>query len=351
MESLNGQKFSIRYLTIAYLIPFILQVALFGFQISKGIISVWNVVAVFMMLFLYVFAVYNVRKANANLQTKMVSEKEKIEALTKKQQEKMAKKTRLIFLAIAFVVGAVSVLLFYLYSSKTKGLEIINSRVVDQWGETVVVVEETEDGVANTESDYIEVVVEYEFGGETKEALIKGTTTNKIYVDELKIYVDENGKFVADYGRLEMFKFEAIVLLSFACLMLIFAIFGIGGELVAGAVFMVFGVVLMFVMGSPFFENFLFNDMTCFFLLFANVGICLAICGILVKIFGKFSVYGIYNAKLRRIDEPAVILEEKSSENEILEIDNTVLYCHSCGEEVRATDKFCEHCGNKLTEE
>ena len=55
-----------------------------------------------------------------------------------------------------------------------------------------------------------------------------------LYVDELKIYVDENGTLMGTYGQFEVWKYEAIVLLVFGVIMLFSAIFVLGAGFVAG---------------------------------------------------------------------------------------------------------------------
>ena len=351
MNNSKRQKFSIIYLTIAYLISFIIQVVLFGFQVSKGIISIWNIVTIVMMIFLYGFAFKIVKHANINAEERIAKKQEDFEKLKQELKKKVTKKTRFIVVFVAIAAAALSVLFHHLYTTKTEGLELVNSKVVDQWGETTVVTEETDEGIERTESDYIEVSVEYEFNGETKGAVITATTTNKIYVDELKIFIDEEGKFVADYGRLAVWKFESIVLFSFACLMLLFAIFGLGAEFIGGAVFMLIGAALMFVIGSPLFENFLYNDLTCFALLFANVGVCLILAGLLSLIFGKFAVYGLYNTEIAYI---LTLVESEYGEHYDIENphlnDNNGLCCDNCGEPIGENDKFCGNCGKKLND-
>lgn len=351
MNNLKRHKFSIIYLTIAYLIPFIIQAGLFGYQVSKGIMSIWNIVTIVMMIFLYGFAFTRVRRANINVEERIAKRQEDFEKVKQEFKKKVTKKTRFIVVFVAIAAAALSVLFHHLYTTKTEGLELVNSMVVDQWGETTVVTEETDEGIEQTESDYIEVTVEYEFNGETKGAVIKATTTNKIYVDELKIFIDEEGKFVADYGRLAVWKFESIVLFSFACLMLLFAILGLGTEFIGGSVFMLIGAALMFVIGSPLFENFLFNDLTCFTLLFANVGLCLIISGVLCLIFGKFAVYGLYNTEMAYV--PTLVESEDGEHYDMEHLHsngNNEFCCDNCGEPIGKNDKFCGNCGKKLND-
>ena len=347
MNNLKRQKFSIIYLTIAYFIPFIIQAVFFGYQVSKGIFSIWNAVTVFMMVFLYAFAYKRVKSANIKVEERIVEKKEEFDKIIKDYNQKTTKKTRLVVVLVAIVFAALSGLFYNVYSSKAEGLTLVNSKVIDQWGETTVVTTETDEGIEQTESDYIEVTVEYEFNGETKEAVITARTTDKIYVDELKIYIDESGKFVADYGRIEVWKFEAIVFISFACLMLLCAIFGLGVEFIAGSVFMVIGAAIMFLVGSPLFENFLFNDITCFTFLFANVGVILFMTGIFSLIFGKYQVYGVYNTALAFVGRDLVD-EYGDQENQNNAEDER--YCDNCGEKINETDKFCGNCGNKLNQ-
>ena len=350
MNNLKTHKYSIIYLTIAYLIPFIIQAVLFGYQVSKGIVSIWNIMSVVMIIFLYGFAFKRVRHANINGEERIERRKEDFEKVKQELSKKVTKKTRIIVFLVAVAAAGLSVLFHHLYATKTEGLELVNSKVVDQWGETTVVTEETDEGIEQTESDYIEVSVEYEFNGETKGAVIKATTTNKIYVDELKIFVDAEGKFVADYGRLAVWKFESIAFFSFACFMLFCAILGLGTEFIGGAAFMVIGTAFMFIVASPLFENFLFNDMTCFTLLFANVGVCLILTGLLCLIFGKYAVYGLYNTDLEYVPtEPVEDMyynnAQGSHSNDIIE-----LCCDNCGEPIGENDKFCGNCGKKLND-
>lgn len=389
MNNSKIQKRSIIFLTIAYLIPFIIQVAFLVFQVSKGIVSIWNMVTIVMMIFLYGFAFKRVRLANTNAEERIEKRKEDFEVVKQDWKKKMAVKSRLILVLVAVIAAAGSVFLYKLYTSKTEGLTLVNSKVVDQWGETTVVVEETDEGIQETESDYIEVTVEYEYKGEIKGAVIKATTTDKIYVDELKIFIDEEGKFVADYGRIAVWNFEAIVLFSFACIMLICAIFGLGTEFVGGSAFVAIGTALMFVISSPLFENFLYNDLTCFTLLFANAGLCLIFYGVLCLIFGKLAVYGLYNTKMaynpmrdgkneEQYNNQMTSAEQHNHEEyydsttggenynqdeyhngEVVEEyhsqethshDIIELCCDNCGEPIGATDKFCGNCGKKLND-
>ena len=129
MSILKKQRYSIIYLTITYLIPFIAQIAFFGVQVSKGIISIWNIVSVIMVIFLYVFAYKRVKEANLKIDETIAKNKENFDDVMKCYESKTTIKTRIIVLLVALAFGAFSGLFFNLYSSKTKGLEIVNSKV------------------------------------------------------------------------------------------------------------------------------------------------------------------------------------------------------------------------------
>ena len=135
MNNLKRHKFSIIYLTIAYLIPFIIQAGLFGYQVSKGIMSIWNIITIVMMIFLYGFAFKRVSQANINAEERIAKKQEDFEKVKQELKKKVSKKTRFIVVFVAIAAAALSVLFHHLYTTKTEGLELVNSKVVDQWGE------------------------------------------------------------------------------------------------------------------------------------------------------------------------------------------------------------------------
>ena len=262
------KKFSVKYIAVAYSVPLVLQLAFFIYQISNMVISFWNIFSTIMIVYLFVFAIRGAIKENKNQEENKLAEETK-----SVKREKYSKKARLIYALIAVIFASVSVIFFCVYANKSKGLQIVTSKVINQSGETIIDTEVTDDGVSTTERDYIEVEVEYKFDGETKKAIIEATTTDKIYVDNLKIYVDDSGKFVSDYGRIFAWKAEAFIFLGFAIMMVFVAIFSLGIEFVAGSIFTLAGVSFMFFVGAPLFENFLFNDIVSFVSVFAMVGI------------------------------------------------------------------------------
>lgn len=330
---MKEKKFSVKYITIAYSIPLALQTAFFIYQLANAVISLWNCFAMLMMVYLFVFAIRGAikdSKMQENSTEKTNEEKEHT-------REKLSKKARLVYALIAVVFASVSAIFFGVYANKSKGLQIVNAKVVSQSGETIRDTETTDDGVSTSESDYIEVEVEYKFNGETKKAIIEATTTDKIYVDNLKIYVDDSGKFVNDYGRIFAWKVEAFIFLGFAVMMILVAIFSLGIEFVAGSIFTLAGVSFMFFIGAPLFENFLFNDIVSFVSVFAMVGIYMLLTGVFGLIFGREIVFG-----------GSMFGHVKKEDVHRYEQEMGLLTCKKCGAKVSSYDKFCFHCGTKI---
>ena len=261
-----------------YVLPMLIQIALFVFQIVHGIISIWNIIATFMIIAIFVGAVKNA-KHNKKVQDIKQVDKDIINGgstidYKTALKEKYNKKFMAIKAVVCVITLALSGLFFHMHNVKTAGLDVVNAKVVSQWGETTVVTTENDDGgISQSESEYVEIKVEYDFNGETKGAIVKAQNTSKIYIDEFKIYIDKQGEYKQDYGTLLSWKLEAIVFLSFAIAMLISLIFDLGVIFNAGVVFTALGLAFAFLAGGPIIENFFYNDIMCFISLFINIGI------------------------------------------------------------------------------
>ena len=330
------KKFSIKYITVAYSVPLVLQLIFFVYQISNLVISIWNIFATGMMVYLFVYAIRGALKAN-HKQLDNKGEENKNKKNNTSTTEKYSKKARIVFSLIALVFMCASALFFGIHANKSKGLQIVKAKVVSQEGDTIRDTSVSGDGVSTSESDYIEVKVEYVFDGKVRNAVIEATNTDKIYVDNLKIYVDQKGDFICDYGRIAVWKIEAFIFLGFSIMMLLVAIFSLGIEFVAGSIFMCFGLAVMFFVGAPIFENFVYNDIICFINIFANVGLYMLISGILSLIFGREVVFG-----------GAMFGHVKKEDAYKFEQEVGLLTCKKCGAKVSVYDEICFYCGTKI---
>ena len=331
----KAKKFSVKYIAVAYSVPLVLQLAFFIYQISNMVISFWNIFSTIMIVYLFVFAIRGAIKENKNQEENKLAEETK-----SVKREKYSKKARIVFCLIAVVMASVSALFFGVYSNKSKGLQIVSSKVVSQDGETIRDTSVSGDGVSTSESDFITVEVEYLFNGETKKATIEATNTDKIYVDSLKIYINQKGEFISDYGRIIAWKIEAFIFLGFAIMMSLVAIFSLGIEFIAGSIFVCFGLAGMFLVGSPLFENFVFNDSICFISIFANVGVYMLLTGVLSLIFGRDIVFG--SSTFGHVKKEDALKHEQEV---------GILTCRKCGAKVSSDENFCYYCGTKIDEE
>ena len=247
----------------AYLPPLALQIAFFVYQFKNKILSLWNIIATLMVVGIFINAIrMMISEKKEKSKPAKISDPDIItggSTVDYSKPQKRSKKTIAIFLLISIALFGLSALFFNIHSKKVNGLQVVSSTVVDQWGKKTVTTEETDDGITQTEEEYIEVVVEYEFNGEKRTEKISAKTTDKIYVDELKIYVDKTGKFINDYGRILVWKIEGIIFLISAIIMLLTTIFALGVEFIAGTIFSLIGTSLFFLIGSPFIENILYR--------------------------------------------------------------------------------------------
>lgn len=350
----------------AYLPPLALQIAFFIYQFKHKILSIWNIVSTLMVVGIFINAI-----------RMMISEKREKSKLIKmsdpdivtggstidySKPQKRSKKNIAIFLLISIALFGLSALFFNIHTKKSNGLQVVNSTVVDQWGKKTVTTEETDEGITQTEEEYIEVAVEYEFNGVKKSTIITAKNTDKIYVDELKIYVDETGKFVNDYGRIFAWKIEGIIFLISAIIMLLITIFALGIEFIAGTIFSLIGTALFFFVGSPFIENILYNDISCFVACFANIGFYMLIYGFVNLIYTKLKPSRAETTALQNTTIPATYIEPEYQEQNYQEqpygedtLDSQTeepnkpisLKCKGCGSNMSPTDNFCQYCGTK----
>ena len=182
----NQTKLYNRCAILSFIIPLGLQIAFFIHQAKNKIFSIWNIVATAMLVGIFINAIRMM--INDSLKTQKNSNQDNVydESSTKHYGKvKQRKKSFAIKMIISAVLIAISVSFFNIYNNKSSGLKIVNSTVISQWGETKVTTEETDDGITQSEEDYIEVLVEYEFNGEQKSAKITGKTRQNLRVWKL----------------------------------------------------------------------------------------------------------------------------------------------------------------------
>lgn len=348
-------EFNPKIIFLSFVIPMMLQVALFIYQLQHKILSIWNIASTAMMIGIFINAIRMSKRDHSQKKVKdsdIVTGGSTVDHFAD-LNKKPSKKSVIIKLIAATLALGLSILFFNIHSNKAAGLELVESKVTYQWGKTTV---KTDDDGTQSESDYIEVSVEYEYNGVKKQAFLKGSTTNKIYVDELKIYVDKDGKLVSDYGRILIWKIEAIIFLCVAIMLLLITFFSLGIEFIAGTIFFFAGLAIFFVIGCQFIENLWFNDLSCFMALFINIGLYMLVAGVLSLIFPQ---------KISSQPEPTPITQEESMSNlkKRLKLKYSknlqttfkqnndflikTLKCKSCGATMSESHKFCEHCGTK----
>ena len=339
---------------IAFIIPVLLQLTFFLYQLFNKILTLWNVVSTAMLVGIFI-----------NTLRIYISEKrEKLQlqndpdivtgGSTLTQSAPKSKKSKIITLTIKLIsmitALSLSVLFFNIHESKSKNLILINSTVLSQQGEINYETDHSSDETTVSETEHIEVIVEYEFDGIKKQALIKGGNTHKIYIDNLKIYVDQNGKFVADYGRIFAWKIEAIIFLCTAIALALITIFSLGIEFIAGTIFSFASLSIFFLVNSQFFENMLYNDISCFLAMFINVGLYAILAGFLTLIIPiknettptpLSKEESMKNLKARLHKKYSNIHNDKTLNNSI------ACKCKNCGAEIEQTHKFCTNCGTK----
>ena len=355
----NKNSMSYKIALLSYIAPLALQISFFVYQVKNKIITLWNVVATLMLVGIFLNAIrMMINERKEKNQIAQISDPDIVtggSTVDYSKPQKRSKKTIVIFSLITAVLFGLSALFFNIYNNKSTGLQVVNSVVLSQDGKKTVTTEETDEGITQTEEEFIEVIVSYEFNGAQKTAKISSKTTSKIYVDELKICVDETGKFVNDYGRVLAWKIEAIIFLIAGILLLLSTIFALGIEFIAGTIFSLIGTALFFFVGSPFIENILFNDISCFLACFVNIGIYMLLCGFLNLISSKLKPNK-QETPIQSFSIPQNFSEQSYPNQQNFEPEQNEqeqpqkpieLKCKNCGSPMSPTDKFCEYCGTK----
>lgn len=328
----------------SFLLPVILQVWLLIYQYNKAkVISIWSVFSTVLFVLIFLNAI------RMNIWSKKEEEEtpEKPKENIEQKTIKRSGKTTAIFAAIMLVLFGLSALFFNIHNNKVDGLQVVSSEVVWQEGRVVTTTEVDEGEITETEYREIRVLVKYSYNGQERIAALKGNTVSKLNVSELKIYVDQSGACVSDYGRILIWKIVAIICLSCAALTLLMLILKLGAEFFAGGIMCSIGLIIAFVVGCQFIENMWFNDLVCFSSTFANAGLSILIYAVLNLIFHKKKDEII----TINIDIP-VPPEEMDQENfEETTKENKKKICAYCGSEFIEGENVCGNCGSRIAKD
>lgn len=286
MKKLNSiDEIHPSFIIIACLIPIIFQSALFIFQVIHGILTIWNIISTGMVLVIFINGMrMELNTYKTHTQPNPVYETTGGTTIENKPKPQNNKKVSLILIIISIIFVLLSIFFLYQHQKYSKDLTLVNAEVVSQKGNTTIITTEDEDGITRTEKETIEVKIKYIFNGDEKTATLTSGTTSKIYVKTLQIYVDETGKCINDYGRVQIWQTEAIILLVLAIILTLSVIFSLGIIFIAGTISTGLGLSLSTLVGSTFIENFFFNDIICFLSMFTNVGLYFFTYGMMILI-------------------------------------------------------------------
>ncbi len=333
----------------SFLLPVIFQVWLLIYQYTEvKVVTAWSVIATVLFVLIFLNAI------RINVWAKVPDDPTTVAKHPKLSSEYPAKrrvKTNVIFAIIMAVLFGLSALFFSIHNKNVSGLEVVNAEVVWQEGKVVTTTEVDEGEITETEYREINVLVKYSYNGQERTAALKGNTVSKIHVSELKIYVDQSGACVTDYGRILVWKIVAIICLSCAALTLLMLVLRLGTEFFAGGIMCSIGLVIMFVVGCQFIENMWFNDMVCFASMFVNAGLSILIFSVLNLIIPKR-----HNKVVTINIEKRETTEESNAElvqdtNFEIEAKPETKHCAHCGSELLEGANFCDSCGAKIEKE
>ena len=188
----KNNALNMKWVVVSYLIAMAIQISLFVFQVANKILSIWNLISTAMMVGIFVFAIkshFHEKKEKERVKFDEITGGSTVNHFAKTKRSRVEIIIQVIVLVVCLIVSGV---FFGVYNKKVDGKILLDAKVISQDGETVVEYEETDEGIAKVEYDYIEVFVKYEFEGKTKTAKIESQTTSEIHVENLKIYVDES---------------------------------------------------------------------------------------------------------------------------------------------------------------
>ena len=172
----NKNSMSYKIALLSYIAPLALQISFFVYQVKNKIITLWNVVATLMLVGIFLNAIrMMISERKEKNQIAQISDPDIVtggSTVDYSKPQKRSKKTIVIFSLITAVLFGLSALFFNIYNNKSTGLQVVNSVVLSQDGKKTVTTEETDEGITQTEEEFIEVIVSYEFNGAQKTAKI-----------------------------------------------------------------------------------------------------------------------------------------------------------------------------------
>ena len=270
------------------IIPFFL----FIFQAVRGIFSVWNLaptgiavgicVSTLRMLFSG-----NKKKDQGLYYSENVESEE--DSLAREEEEKYAgtlldvitplsRKSKILrgFFSIFLIVAGCCMFAIAPVQAKSDGnLTAVTATVIYQVDKTTYEYDRDSDGdLTVTENRACDVTVTYTFNNEKKTQIIRLDGVDFVYSKNIDIYLDANGKFVKSVASTQTFNCVGGIFVLTGVLLLISLYLSLGDVVYVGAIMMLIGGSLAFILGLKVsFVDFLIYDLTTFCSLFVSIGL------------------------------------------------------------------------------
>ncbi|MBR1985138.1 MAG: hypothetical protein IKA31_05285 [Clostridia bacterium] len=357
------------------------------FQFTRGVFSFWSIVASVMSVFLFFCARGGIRSSKKGDKGLYYEESYGTEEDNSKALEggicvdfiaPVSKKSKTIRILIASLLVVISGVLFSIHGTFLKNnpnVTLTTAYVLSQEDKTWYEYDRDSDGETTvTEHAECDVTLKFMFNGEYKEETVRFYSTGYVASDSLKVYLDENGKFKCTYDSLSRWNGVGILLIICAVALIVSSFVKIGNLIIMPIIFTLLGGILMIAIGGAIsFIEMILHEMTCFFAVFALLGVSLFIDFFIVA----FTIpKDIELIKVEKSATGAKVVQKgekgnhrpfdgagarivKSANNEEGQISNgdnytsqspIVKVCPRCGAKVTIQEKSadCPYCGNHL---
>ena len=257
------------------------------FQFTRGVFSLWSIVASVMAVFLFFCARGGISKlknkdkglyyeesyGNGEEDPKALEGNTCVEFIGY-----VSKKQKVARILIGIVLIIISSVLFTLHGSflkKNPDATLTTAYVVTQVDKTWYEYDRDSDGETTvTEHAECDVTIKFQFNGEVKEKTVRFTSTGYVASNSFKIYIDKNGDYLCTYDSLSRWNGVGILLVLCAVALMVSGFVKIGNFIFMPLIFTLLGGILMIVFGGEIsFIEMLLHEMTCFFALFALLGV------------------------------------------------------------------------------
>lgn len=285
-------------ITIVSSVAFLLEILLCVFQYVNGIISIWNIVPLFMVVAIMYIGFSGIkhdkRMVNTNIDVIHREAQDMDSNTIIKVNRVITTKHLLVSIGVmTLCLGATILFAWMGYDLINEHQNRVVATIVGQDYEVIKDVQHEYDEDENIEETTVKetrintLFLEYEYNGKKFEEIVKVMGLSKVKTNKIEICLDSEGNFIRTFDSIKVFYFEAICFGIATVLILFSLIFMMPWEFLAFLAFAVVGMALLGFVNHAYLANTLYNDITAVIGMFFSIGVFGMIGSVLHRIFDK----------------------------------------------------------------